>query len=130
MSNNCEVEFNRLSLKPGDDLVIKVNTDGLTEEQAVNRLQDIADDPFVEYIRDKGHKVYISYTGVDISILRLEENDKVIVNADVTGMNEQEIKKYIDYVEFKLSSNIDKERLVIVPKHKQTDVKVLKEDKK
>jgi hypothetical protein len=38
MTTENEIGFSRLNLKLGDDLIIKVNTSGLSEEDSVKKL--------------------------------------------------------------------------------------------
>lgn len=123
--DNYDIMFSKLKLQVGDSLVIKVNTDGLSEDLAVEKLKQISEDPFIDYLKNKGHTIFISYTGIDISILRLNEDDKVLVGVDISGMDEETAKRYVNFVEFKLSSNISKDRLVIVPKSGNTELNVL-----
>lgn len=127
-----EVEYNKLSLKPGDYLVIKLNTNGLTEEEARQKLSEIRNDEFIKYIEDKGNKVFVSYTGVDFSILRMLEGDKLVAYIDVTDLSEEEASKYEEFVSFKLEGNVPKEQLIIVPRRKNSPelaVKTTEEEK-
>lgn len=126
--DNYDIMFSKLKLQDGDSLVIKVNTKGLSETEATNKLRSVASDPFISYLKERGHTTFVSYTGVDMSILRLQENDKVLVNVDISGMDQDTAKRYIDYIEFKLSSSISKERLVIAPMSGESKINVLKEN--
>lgn len=113
MSEQLEVEFNKLNLKENDSLVIKVNTSGMSEEEAVKRLGDIREDEFIRYIEEKGNKVFVTYTGVDVQILRLQENDQLAVYVDTTGLEENKVEKYLDFIAHKLESLGDK--VLIIP---------------
>ena len=92
MDNNEELEiaFSKFNLKEDDILVINVDTRGLDMNSAKNRVYNTREDPVVKYIESKGNKVLVTYTGVSLNILRLEENDKVAVYADVSVMDEDE----------------------------------------
>jgi hypothetical protein len=124
-----ELEFFKLNLKEGDSLVIKVDTSNLNEQDAVKALNEVRDDDFLRYVKSRGHNIFISYTGIDISILRLNEGDKVLVQANVDDMSEKEAEKYIEFVRFKLEGNLPKDKLLIVPIRKNTRVSVLTTDK-
>lgn len=115
-----EVEYSKLSLKPGDYLVIKLNTNGLTEEEARQKLSEIRNDEFVKYIEDKGNKVFVSYTGVDFSILRMTDDDKLVAYIDVTDLDEEKASKYEEFVRFKLENNISEDQLIVVPRRKNS----------
>jgi hypothetical protein len=69
MTTENEIGFSRLNLKLGDDLIIKVNTSGLSEEDSVKKLKEISDDDFLKYVTERGHRVFVTYTGVDLEIL-------------------------------------------------------------
>lgn len=115
-----EVEFNRLKLKKDDFLVIKLNSEGLTEDELKQKLFDIRNDDFVKYVEEKGNKVFVTYSGVDLSILRMQDNDKVVAYIDVTNLNEEEEEKYSDFVKFKLGGNIESDKLIVVPRRKNS----------
>lgn len=124
-----EIAFSRLNLKEGDSLVVKLDTRNLDEEKSSDKLKEIRNDPFIKYVESKGHNVFVTYTGVDLSILRLGENDKVVAYTNITNMNEDEASKYIDYVDFKLRDQIGEDRLVIVPvANNSPTLKVAKEN--
>lgn len=125
-----EIQFSRLNLKEGDSLVVKLDTRGLSEEISSDKLKEIRNDSFIKYVESKGHSVFVTYTGIDLSILRLGENDKVVAYTNITNMNEDEASKYIDYVDFKLRDQIGEDRLVIVPvANNSPTLKVAKENK-
>ena len=79
-----ELEFQKLNLQENDFLVIKVSKGDLTEDELKNRLFELRNDEFINYVEEKGHKVFLTYTGIDLQILRLEENDKVVAYVDVS----------------------------------------------
>lgn len=110
---NFDVEFERFNLKEDDCLVVRVNTSNLTEEQAVEKLTEIREDSFIKYVEEKGHKVFVTYTGVKLEILRLQEDDKLAVYVDVTDMEETHRDQYIEFIEQKMSVLEDK--IVILP---------------
>ncbi len=116
--NNFEVEFQKFNLIEDDCLVVRVNTSNLTEEQAVEKLTEIRDDSFIKYVEEKGHKVFVTYTGVKLEILRLEEGDKLAVYVDVTDMEETRRDQYIEFITQKMSSLEDK--VVILPVENNT----------
>jgi len=110
---DLEVEFQKLNLKEDDCLVIKVNTYGLSEEQAVEKLSNIRDDEFIRYIEDQGNKVFVTYSGIGVEILRMEETDKLAVYVDTTTLEESKEEKYLNYIKDKLISLGDK--VIIIP---------------
>jgi hypothetical protein len=93
-NNNFEVDFYKLNLQPDDILILKADISGLTEEQARDKLEFIRSDEFVKYVESKGNKVIVSYSGIDFSILRTNETDKVIAYLDVTPLDENDEKRY------------------------------------
>lgn len=110
---NFDVEFEKFNLKEDDCLVVRVNTSNLTEDQAVEKLTEIREDSFIKYVEEKGHKVFVTYTGVKLEILRLQEDDKLAVYVDVTDMEETRRDQYIEFIEQKMSVLEDK--IVILP---------------
>lgn len=114
MEDKMELEFFKLNLKENDSLVVKVNTANLTEDQAVEKLKSVSEDPFITYVKEKGHNVFVTYTGVDVQILRFEDGDKLMVYCDVSTFTDEETKeKYLSYVKEKL--NVLEDKLVVVP---------------
>lgn len=112
--SELDLEFRKFNLQEGDNLIIKVNTSGMSEDQAVESLKNVYNDPFTEYVRNKGHQVFVTYTGVDMQILRIEENDKIAVYCDVSRFTDSEEKeKYLSFIKEKLSELGDK--VIIVP---------------
>lgn len=101
-----EMEFLKLKLQENDILIIKVDTSEMTPDEATEKLSSIRDDEFVKYIKDNGNPVLVSYSGLDFQILRLDENDKVIVYMDVSSMDDEKASNYEDYIKFKLSESI------------------------
>ena len=122
-----EVEFQKLNLKEGDCLVIKVNTYGMSEDEAVKKLSSIREDEFIEYVENKGNKVFVTYSGIGVEILRMEENDKLAVYVDTTSLEESKLEKYLEFIEHKLESLGDK--VVIIPtQFNSPQLRVVKEE--
>lgn len=113
--NDNEVQFSRLSLEKGDYLVIKVDINDLTDEQIKERLTSVREDPFVKYVEEQGNPVFVTYSGINLNILRLEENDKVVASVNVSDLPEQMAEKYLDYIKFKLVDYIGEDRLMVIP---------------
>lgn len=101
-----EVEFLKLKLQKDDILIIRVDTSEMTSEEAMQKLSSIREDQFVKYVESIGNPVLVSYSGLDFQILRLNENDKVVVYMDVSSMDEEKASNYEDYIKFKLSESI------------------------
>ena len=123
MEEKYSVGFEKLGLKPEDILIIKVDTSGLTEDESLSRLSSVRNDEFVKYIQDKGNAVLISYNGLDFSILRTSETDKVLVYVDVTGAEESVAEKYQDYIKLKLREDLG-DKVVIIPTKKEFPISV------
>jgi hypothetical protein len=123
-----EVEFNRLGLKEGDYLVIKVKANDLSDEELKSKLFEVRNDEFVQFVESKGHKVLVVHPGLEFNILRMEENDKLVVYVDLTPFNNEEANNYIDFLNFKLESHIEKDKLVIVPSRKNNVALAVKKD--
>ena len=122
-----EVEFQKLNLKEGDCLVIKVNTYGMSEDESVKKLSSIREDEFIEYVENKGNKVFVTYSGIGVEILRMEENDKLAVYVDTTSLEESKLEKYLEFIEHKLESLADK--VVIIPtQFNSPQLRVVKEE--
>ena len=122
-----EVEFQKLNLREGDCLVIKVNTYGMSEDEAVKKLSSIREDEFIEYVENKGNKVFVIYSGIGVEILRMEENDKLAVYVDTTSLEESKLEKYLEFIEHKLESLGDK--VVIIPtQFNSPQLRVVKEE--
>nr|QMP82901.1 MAG: hypothetical protein [Caudoviricetes sp.] len=122
-----EVEFQKLNLKEGDCLVIKVNTYGMSEDEAIKKLSSIREDEFIEYVENKGNKVFVTYSGIGVEILRMEETDKLAVYVDTTSLEESKLEKYLEFIEHKLESLGDK--VVIIPtQFNSPQLRVIKEE--
>lgn len=112
-----ELEFQKLNLQENDFLVIKVSKGDLTEDELKNRLFELRNDEFINYVEEKGHKVFLTYTGIDLQILRLEENDKVVAYVDVSPFRTiEEKEEYLSFVKFKMQGNISEDKLLLVPR--------------
>jgi len=110
---NFDVEFEKFNLKDDDCLVVRVNTSSMTEDEAVNKLTEIREDPFIQYVEEKGNKVFVTYSGVKLEILRLEETDKLAVYVDVSDMEEGKRDKYLEFIEHKMSALED--NVIVLP---------------
>lgn len=110
---DLEVEFQKFNLKEDDCLVVRVNTSNLSEEEAVKKLEEIREDDFVKYVEEKGNKVFVTYSGVKLEILRLEDGDKLAVYVDVTDMDEEKREQYLEFISLKMNALEDK--VVILP---------------
>lgn len=124
--NKQEIQFLKLGLSENDILVLRVDINGLNEEQAVKKLADIREDDFVKYVESRGNKVITTYTGLDINILRLNDGDKVLAYANVTSMDEEQEEKYLDYIKYRLQDTIG-DRLICVPVRNGSPVIKIKE---
>lgn len=109
-----EAEFSRLNLKENDCLVIKVDISGLSEDESIKKLQSIREDEFVKYVESKGNKVFVTYSGIDVNILRLSGTEKVLVHANVTGMTDPQTEEYLEYIKSKLIE-IGEDKIIMVP---------------
>lgn len=125
-----EIGFSKLNLKEGDSLIVKIDISNLNEEDSIKKLKEVRNDPFIKFIESKGHNIFVTYTGVDLNILRLEENDKVVAYINTANMTEEESTKYINYIDFKLRDQIGKDKLIIVPvKNNSPKLKIVEENK-
>lgn len=124
-----ELEFNKMNLKEGDFLIIKVNTAGLSEDELKQRIFQTRKDEFVKYIEEQGNKVFVTYSGVDFSILRMEDADKLVVYVDVTAFEtEEEQQSYLEFIKFKLEGNISRDKLIIIPTKSEVRLAVKKDE--
>lgn len=114
MEEKMELEFSKFKLQPEDILVVKVDTNGVDEAEAIKKVSSLREDEFIKYIEERGNKVFISYTGLDFQILRMEETDKVVAYIDVSSLDEENSEKYVDYIKFKLGESLQ-EKLICVP---------------
>ena len=111
-----ETEFKKLKLNEDDILVIKVNVEGLSDVEMKTRVHETREDEFVKNIENKWNKVFVTYSGIDLQILRLNESEKLIVLVDLTPFktrNEEE--EYLDFLNFKLSAHLDAEKFILIP---------------
>lgn len=124
-----ELEFNKMNLKEGDFLVIKVNTQGLSEEELKQRLFQTRNDEFVKYVEEQGNKVFVTYSGVDFSILRMEDSDKLVVYVDVTAFKtKEEQESYLEFIKFKLEDSISTDKLIIIPTKSDVRLAIKKDE--
>ena len=117
-----DVQFSKFNLKENDCLVVKVDISNLSEKEAVERLSSVRNDSFIKYVEEKGHKTFITYTGLNLTILRMEETDKLVAYASVDDMTEEEAKQYVEYIKFKIMSNISEDKLIVVPIRRNSPV--------
>lgn len=129
MEEKMELEFSKFKLQPEDILVVKVDTNGVDEAEAIKKVSFLREDEFIKYIEERGNKVFISYTGLDFQILRMEETDKVVAYIDVSSLDEENSEKYVDYIKFKLGESLQ-EKLICVPvKNGSPKLRIEKGDK-
>lgn len=100
--DDIELQFSKLNLVEGDSLLVKVNVDGSNEELLAEKLKEVSQNGLVEYVRDKGHAVIITHSGIDFQILRLQENDKVMVYVNLDFVEEDQRQNYLNLIEEKL----------------------------
>ena len=101
--SDLELQCEKFNLKEGDNLVIKVNTSGLSQTQVAEQLQKLSNDEFVEYVKSKGHGVFVTYSGIDLQILRMQEEDKLSVYVNLDLVNAEEQEQYLNLIEERLS---------------------------
>ena len=98
-----DVEFQKLNLQENDSLVVRLNTSNMDEEEIVSKLNEIKNDEFIKYIEESGHRVFITYNGVKLEILRLQENDKLVMYVDTSSFKTlKEKDEYMDYIKMKM----------------------------
>lgn len=110
-----DIQFSRLNLQEGDYLIIKVDITDLTDEQIQERLTYVREDPFVKHVEEQGFPVFVTYTGINMSILRLQEDDKLVVGVNVSDLPEETEVKYLDYIKYKLVDYVGEDRLMVIP---------------
>lgn len=115
-----EVEFSRLNLKEGDSLIIKIKGDNLSEDELKYKVFETREDEFVKFVESKGHKVFVAHPGIDFSVLRMDENDKLVAYVDISPFTNDEANSYIDFLNFKLEPHFEEQKLVVVPTRKNT----------
>ena len=121
-----EIQFSRLSLQKGDYLVIKVDITQLTDDQIQERLSSIREDSFVKYVEEQGNPVFITYSGINMNVLRMQENDKLIAYVNVSDLPEQTEIKYLDYIRHKLVDHVGENRLIVIPVRNNSPVLQIK----
>ena len=124
--NENEIQFSRLSLQKGDYLVIKVDITQLTDDQIQERLSSIREDSFVKYVEEQGNPVFITYSGINMNVLRMQENDKLIAYVNVSDLPEQTEIKYLDYIRHKLVDHVGENRLIVIPVRNNSPVLQIK----
>ena len=123
-----EFQFSRLNLQKGDYLVIKVDITQLTDDQIQERLSSVREDPFVKYVEEQGNPVFITYSGINMNVLRMQENDKLIAYVNVSDLPEQTEIKYIDYIRHKLVDHVGEDRLIVMPVRNNSPVLQIKSE--
>ncbi len=123
-----EIQFSRLNLQKGDYLVIKVDITQLTDDQIQERLSSVREDPFVKYVEEQGNPVFITYSGINMNVLRMQENDKLIAYVNVSDLPEQTEIKYIDYIRHKLVDHVGEDRLIVMPVRNNSPVLQIKSE--
>lgn len=108
-----DIQYKKMNLQKGDNLIVKVDTSKLSEEDAIKKLREVSDNKFLKYVHEQGHEIFVIYTGIDIEILRLNPEDKLLVYVREEGLNEEEKEKYFETIKDKLKNF--KDQLVIVP---------------
>jgi len=123
-----EIQCSRLNLQKGDYLVIKVDITQLTDDQIQERLSSVREDPFVKYVVEQGNPVFITYSGINMNVLRMQENDKLIAYVNVSDLPEQTEIKYIDYIRHKLVDHVGEDRLIVMPIRNNSPVLQIKSE--
>ena len=123
-----EIQCSRLNLQKGDYLVIKVDITQLTDDQIQERLSSVREDPFVKYVEEQGNPVFITYSGINMNVLRMQENDKLIAYVNVSDLPEQTEIKYIDYIRHKLVDHVGEDRLIVMPIRNNSPVLQIKSE--
>lgn len=111
-----DIFLQKFNLQEGDVLVVKVDISGLDEQQATEKLAKIKNDEVLSYLNECGKKILITYTGIDMSILRMDPTDKLIVYSDVSSFEDEEDKnKYVDLIRQKITGQVTGNEVVILP---------------
>jgi hypothetical protein len=117
MENEIEsanVILEKFNLGEGDVLVVKVDITGCTEEQALKRLAEARDNETLNSISEAGGKILFTYTGIDFSLLKMSEEDKLLIYADTSPFSSEEDKDlYMNSLKEKVGGQISNEVVVI-----------------
>lgn len=112
---NSNVEFQKFNLNEGDVLVVKVDISNCNEEEALKKLSVIREDSVLKGLADNGKKILFTYTGLDLSVLRITDADKLLVYADLSAFDSDETKDtYMETLRTKVQGQLSNE-VVIVP---------------
>lgn len=108
--------LSKFNLDEGDVLVVKVDISNLSEEEAIAKISSVREEPVLKELSDSGTKVLFTYTGIDLSVLKLGEGDKLVIYADTSSFESEEDKdSYMGILKSKVSSQIDGHDVVVVP---------------
>lgn len=111
-----QVELLKFELSDNDILVVKVNIEGLTEEEAVEKIASLREDPVLKGLEEAGKKILYTYSGIDFSLVKLEEKDKLIVYVDVNYFElEEEKEEYLNTIKEKVQSQISDHDVIVCP---------------
>lgn len=111
MNDDFELQFNKMSLKQNDVLIITVK--GQESVELIDKMREVREDDFVKYVQDKGVAVLVVNESISFQMLRKEKNDKVVLYLDVSAMNDVETEKYIELIKENIKQTIPDP--VIVP---------------
>lgn len=115
-NTNEEVELFKFDMTENDILVVKTNIEGLTEEESVEKLTKVSNDPFFKKLEEEGKKVLYTYSGIDLSLVKLEKSDKLIVYVDVNYFGvEEEKEEYLKVIKEKIQSQVSDHEVVVFP---------------
>lgn len=109
-----DIDLSKFDLGDNDVLVIKVKNE-IVGDELIKVLTEIKDDPVIKTLIENGKKVFYTYSGIDLSILRMEEKDKLLIYMDVSPFeNEEDKTSYVDLIKGKIQTQISNE-VVVVP---------------
>lgn len=110
-----DAELQKFGLNDGDVLVVKVDITGCSEEEALQKLSTIRADETLKGLSEAGAKILFTYTGIDLSVLRITPEDKLLVYADTSAFDSEEVKdQYMATLKEKVAIQISNE-VVVVP---------------
>lgn len=113
-NESANVILEKFNLVEGDVLVVKVDISGCTEEQALTKLGEARANETLKSISEAGGKILFTYTGIDFSLLKMSEEDKLLIYADTSPFNSEEDKEnYMTSLREKVSNQISNEVVVI-----------------
>lgn len=113
-NESANVILEKFNLVEGDVLVVKVDITGCTEEQALAKLSEVRENETLKSISEAGGKILFTYTGIDFSLLKISEEDKLLIYADTSPFSSEEDKEtYMSSLKEKVSNQISNEVVVI-----------------